>query len=112
MITAQPWLAVGAALAATAIREENILLLVWLLVFRRVGIAAGIAALAVAAGWLLLVRWWAPSLTPLKTMLLPPAYAALSVRVDGRAICSLYPFPIPLAVYARWPRAANTGMRH
>lgn len=158
VITAQPWLAVGAALAATAIREENILLLVWLLVFRRVGIAAGIAALAVAAGWLLLVRWWLlpglpsylwvpslgtlwaalhdvrsllsvagaavivlplaalgwkhipPSVTPLKTMLLlmalPPAYAALSVRVDGRAIWSLYPFLIPLAVYARWPRAS------
>lgn len=49
VITGQPWLAVGAALAATAIHEENILLLVWLLVFRRVGIAAGIAALAVAA---------------------------------------------------------------
>ena len=163
VITGQPWLAVGAALGATAIREENILLLVWLLVFRRVGIAAGIAALAAAAGWLLLVRWWLlpglpsylwvpslgtlwaalhdvrtllsvasaavivlplaalgwkhipPSLTPLKTMLLlmalPPAYAALSVRVDGRAIWSLYPFLIPLAVYARWPVGRAAGHR-
>jgi len=161
VVTCQPWLAVGAALAATAIREENILLLLWLLVFRRVGIAAGIAALAAAAGWLLLVRWWLlpglpsylwvpslgtlwaalhdvrtllsvasaavivlplaalgwrhipPSLAPLKTMLLlmalPPAYAALSVRVDGRAIWSLYPFLVPLAVYARWPGGAKTA---
>lgn len=162
VITGQPWLAVGAALAATAIREENILLLVWLLVFRRVGIAAGVAALAAAAGWLLLVRWWLlpglpsylwvpslgtvwaalhdvrtllsvasaavivlplaalgwkripPSLAPLKTMLLlmalPPTYAALSVRVDGRAIWSLYPFLIPLAVYARWPGGAKNAV--
>ena len=159
VVSGQPWLALGAALTATAIREENILLLGWLLVFRRVGIPVGVAAIAVAAGWLVLVRWWLlpglpsylwtpsietlwralhdvrsvlsilgaavvvvplallgwkhspPSLLPLKSMLLlmalPPAYAALSVRVDGRAVWCLYPFLIPLAMYARLPRRAR-----
>jgi hypothetical protein len=159
VISGQPWLAVGAALTATAIREENILLLAWLLVFRRVSIPVGVATIAAAACWLLLVRWWLlpglpaylwvpsiemlwralhdmrsllsvigaavvvvplallgwkhspPSLSPLKSMLLlmalPLGYAALSVRIDGRAIWSLYPFLIPLAVYARLPGGAR-----
>ena len=44
---------------------------------------------------------------PLKGILLmmaiPPLYAALSVRIEGRAIWSLYPFLIPIAVFARLP---------
>ncbi|MBY0555997.1 MAG: hypothetical protein K2P77_02190 [Burkholderiaceae bacterium] len=44
--------------------------------------------------------------TPLKSLLLlmalPPLYAALCVRVDGRAIWGLYPFLIPLALSSRW----------
>ena len=180
LVTGQPWLAVGAGLAATAIREENILLLAWLFALRcapaldallaaarRVpptprGTLQGAtridtlpplalpAALLLAAAWLLAVRWylvpglpsyvWAPSLhtvlaaladqrsllsllsaaivvlplaalgwrhapaplRPLRSLLLlmalPPLYAALCVRVEGRAIWSLYPFLIPLAV--------------
>lgn len=155
IISGQPWLALGAGLGATAIREENILLLFWLLAYRRVAIFPGCIAVLVAAGWLLFVRWhlfnglpsyvWVPStarlwaalhdvrslssiagaailvapltalgwrnapasLAPFKSLLLlmalPPLYAALSVRIDGRAIWSLYPFLIPFAVYAKLP---------
>ncbi|MEV4779648.1 hypothetical protein [Burkholderia sp. LMU1-1-1.1] len=158
VVTGQPWLALGAGLGATAVREENILLILWLLVNRRVSIFPGLAVLGAAIGWLLFVRWhlfsglpryvWLPSLdtvwtalhdvramlsvasaavivvplaafgmrhspvrlTPLKSILvlmaLPPLYAALSVRIDGRAIWSLYPFLIPFAVYAISPRAS------
>jgi hypothetical protein len=155
VISGQPWLALGAGLGATAIREENILLLFWLLAYRRVAIFPGCITVLVAAGWLLFVRWhlfnglpsyvWVPSvgrlwaalhdvrslssiagaailvgplaalgwrnapasLAPLKSLLLlmalPPLYAALSVRIDGRAIWSLYPFLIPFAVYPKLP---------
>lgn len=155
VVSGQPWLALGAGLGATAVREENILLVFWLLAYRRIPILPGLAAVAAAVAWLLFVRWhlfsglpryvWVPSLgtvwaalhdvrallslasaaiiviplavfgmrnsprelAPFKTMLflmaLPPLYAALSVRVDGRAIWSLYPFLIPFAVYAIGP---------
>jgi hypothetical protein len=160
VLTVQPRLALAAALAATAIREENILLLGWLLVMRQVGWKSGLAALAAAGAWLLAVRWWlvpglpsytwvpnlgtierllsdwrgllslagcaglvlplallgmrrAPArLQPLKSMLvlmiLPPLYAALSVRVEGRIVWSLYPFLIPFAVSLGLPRRAES----
>lgn len=149
VLAGQPWLAVAAGLAATAAREENILLLVWLLAMRRIALPGGLAALTAAAAWLVAVRWWlmpglpsyvwAPSvatviaalhdvrslaslaagvgvvlplallgmrqapavLQPLKSllllMLLPPLYAALCVRVDGRAVWGLYPMLVPFA---------------
>lgn len=152
VLTGQPWLAAGAAITATAVREENILLLAWLLVTRRIAFAPGVAALTIAASWLLAVRWWlipglpsytwrpnwwtvqhalhdlpsilsligcagvvlplalagfrrsSPAIAPLKSLLLlmaaPLVYAALSVRIDGRAIWGLYPFLIPFAVAA------------
>jgi hypothetical protein len=149
VLTGQPWLAAAAGLAGTAVREENILLLVWLLATRRISIAGGLAALAVAGAWLVAVRFWliaglpsytwepswwtvnhalhdvrslasiagtslpivpaaimgwrqAPaSLKPLRGLLflmaLPPLYAALCVRVEGRIVWGLYPFLIPFA---------------
>jgi hypothetical protein len=152
VLTGQPWLAAGAGIIATAVREENILLLAWLLLTRRIAFGAGLAALAAAAGWLLAVRWWLipglPSYTwrpnwwtvqhalqdvpsilslvacaglvlplalaglrtghraaaPLRSLLVlmsvPLVYAALSVRIDGRAIWGLYPFLIPFALTA------------
>lgn len=161
VVTGQPWLAVAAGLTATAVREENILVLVWLVAFRRVGIVPGILAIAAAACWLVFVRWslfpglpsylWVASLdtvrsamhdtrgllslasaaviiiplaalgwrhvplslSPLKSLLLlmvlPPVYAALSVRVEGRAIWSLYPFLIPFAVYAKMPNRTGSS---
>jgi len=156
VLTGQPWLAALAGLAGSAVREENILLLVWLLLMRRVGIVAGLALLAAAGAWMVLVRWqliaglpgytWAPhlqtvisalrdvrslasiasaiglvvplavlgwraapaSLRPLKSLLLlmalPPLYAALCVRVEGRAVWDLYPMLIPFALCAGLPR--------
>jgi hypothetical protein len=153
VVTAQPWLALAGGLFATTVREENILLLAWLLAFGRVGIVRGGAVLALAAAWLVVVRWfvfpglpsyvWAPNIgtvvaalrdtrsllslvgagilvvplaclgwkhvpariRPLKGILMmmavPPLYAALSVRIEGRAIWSLYPFLVPIAVFAR-----------
>lgn len=56
VLTTQPRLALAAALVATAVCEENILLLGWLLVTRRVAVNYGLAALAAAAGWLAAVR--------------------------------------------------------
>jgi hypothetical protein len=167
VLTGQVRLALAAGLAATAIREENILLLGWLLgwllVTRRAGVVpclAALAALAVAAGWLVAVRWWivpglpryvwvpsldsvrilladtramlslagcsivvlplalvgmwhAPArLAPLKSLLvlmvLPPLWAALSVRVEGRIVWGLYPFLIPFAIAPGLPRRSET----
>lgn len=156
VVAGQPWLALAGGLFATAAREENILLLGWLLVFGRIGVVRAGVALAIAACWLIVVRWavfpglpsyvWVPGIgnviaalhdrrsllsllgaaivvlpmaalgwrhvperiRPLKGILLmmalPPLYAALSVRVEGRAIWSLYPFLIPIAVFMRMPR--------
>jgi hypothetical protein len=150
VLAGQPWLAALAGLAGTAAREENILLLVWLLATRRISVASGLAVLAAASAWLLAVRFWlitglpsytwepswwtvnkalhdfrslasiagaslpivplaimgwrrAPaSLKPLRSLLflmaLPPLYAAICVRVEGRIIWGLYPFLIPFAV--------------
>jgi hypothetical protein len=149
VLSGNPMLAALAGVTASAVREENILLLVWLLAMRRIAILPGLAALAVAGAWMLAVRWWlipglpsyvwapsvatvitalkdvrslaslaagvgivlplallgmrraAPALQPLKSLLLlmalPPLYAALCVRVDGRAIWGLYPMLIPFA---------------
>ncbi|HZV67216.1 MAG TPA: hypothetical protein VFG03_20190 [Telluria sp.] len=150
VVSGQPWIAVLAGLLGSAVREENILLLVWLVVVRRVAFLPGLAALAAAVSWMMLVRWyliaglpsytWTPhlqtmvaaladvrslasiagalglvvpltvlgwrhapaQLRPLKGLLLlmalPPLYAALCVRVDGRAVWGLYPMLIPFAV--------------
>jgi len=149
VLSGQPWLAALAGVTASAVREENILLLVWLLGMRRISIPAGLAALALAGAWMVAVRWWLipnlpsyvwapsvhtvitalqdvrslaslataiglvvplallgmrgglPALQPLKSllllMILPPLYAALCVRVDGRAIWGLYPMLLPFA---------------
>jgi hypothetical protein len=152
LLCGQPWLAAVAGLLGSAVREENILLLVWLLAMRRIAIVPGLAALAAAGAWMVAVRWWlipnlpsyvwapsiytvlkvlqdvrslaslaagaglvlplallgmrksatlAPALQPLKSLLLlmalPPLYAALCVRVDGRAIWGLYPMLAPFA---------------
>ncbi|MTV37522.1 hypothetical protein [Duganella radicis] len=179
VLSGQPWLAALAGILGSAVREENILLLVWLLAMRRIAVLPGLAALAAAGAWMVAVRWWlipglpsyvwAPSihtvitalqdvrslaslatavgvvlplallgmrgtgsttaapapgtasvaaahaagamLRPLKSLLLlmalPPLYAALCVRVDGRAIWGLYPMLVPFA--AIWLAARLPG---
>ncbi|MYM71314.1 hypothetical protein GTP56_03775 [Duganella sp. FT134W] len=174
VVSGQPWLAALAGVTASAVREENILLLVWLLAMRRISIPAGLLALAVAGAWMVAVRWWlipglpsyvwAPSvqtliaalkdvrslasiasaiglvlplallgmltrttaaptlqalaqLKPLKSLLvlmaLPPLYAALCVRVEGRAVWGLYPMLVPFAaIYsAAWLTRRQTGVQ-
>ena len=158
VVTGQPWLAAAAGIAGTAVREENILLLVWLVAMRRIPVLPGLAALAAAGGWIVAVRWWIipglpgyvwspgmarvmealgdhasllslaaaaslvlplalagmrrhpPQLQPLKSLLvliaLPPLYAFLSVRVDGRVIWSLYPMLVPFALSVGMARPA------
>ena len=159
VLAGQPWLAALAGLLGTAVREENILLLVWLLVMRRIAILPGLAVLAAAGAWILAVRWWLvtglpgytwaphwgqvlhalqdlpslasiagsafvvlplallgwraapPALRPfaglLALMALPPLYAALCVRVDGRAVWGLYPFLVPFAACVGLHRSAR-----
>lgn len=164
ILTGQPWLAAAAGIVGTAVREENIVLLAWLLAMRQVPIAWGLAALAAAGMWIVSVRWfllpglpryvWQASvhsivtnmsnlrtlaslaagaglvlplaliawrrmperLKPLRSLLfllvLPPLYAALSVRIDGRAIWSLYPMLIPIAVSLGLPRIPSTNAEY
>lgn len=159
VLAGQPWLAALAGLAGTAVREENILLLVWLVAMRRIAFLPGLAALAAAGAWIVAVRWWlitglpAYAWTPrvaqalhalqdlrslatiagsavlvlplalwgwrgapaalrpfaglLLLMALPPLYAALCVRVDGRAVWGLYPFLVPFAVCAGLDRTVR-----
>ncbi|MEW6762478.1 MAG: hypothetical protein AB1437_16785 [Pseudomonadota bacterium] len=153
VLSGQPWLAAAAGLVGTAVREENILLLVWLVAMRRIAILPGLAFLAAAGVWIVALRWvlitglpgytWEPNwwtvqhalrdvrsllsiagsaflvvplaiwgwrsapraMRPLASLLflmaLPPLYAALCVRVDGRAVWGLYPFLVPFAVCLR-----------
>ncbi len=152
VLSGQPWLAAVAGLVGTAVREENILLLVWLVAMRRIAFVPGLAFLAAAGAWIVALRWflitglpgytWSPNwwtvmhalrdvpsllsiggsaflvvplaiwgwrsapavLRPLAGLLilmaLPPLYAALCVRVDGRAVWGLYPFIVPFAICA------------
>jgi hypothetical protein len=50
-------------------------------------------------------------LAPLKSLLLlmvlPPLYAALCVRIDGRIIWGLYPLLIPFAALAFAPKRSS-----
>lgn len=159
LLAGQPWLAALAGLLGTAVREENILLLVWLVAMRRIAVVPGLAFLAAAGAWMVAVRWWfitglppyawtprwdqlvhalqdlrslativgsavlvvplallgwraAPrTLRPFASLLLlmalPPLYAALCVRVDGRAVWGLYPFLVPFAACAGLRRGAQ-----
>jgi hypothetical protein len=77
----------------------------------RPAVAGGCAGLVLPLALLGMRR--APArLQPLKSMLvlmiLPPLYAALSVRVEGRIVWSLYPFLIPFAVSLGLPRRAES----
>ncbi|MES2898565.1 MAG: hypothetical protein V4723_02500 [Pseudomonadota bacterium] len=162
VVAGQPWLAAGAGLVGTAVREENILLLVWLVAARRIAPLPGLLVLAAGASWILTVRWYlipglpsyiwtpgldkvlrtlgdqramlslaagagvvlplallgmrraAPRLRPLLGLLalmaLPPLYAFLCVRVDGRAIWGLYPFLIPFAAALGWPKSGKPAL--
>lgn len=88
ILTRQPRLALAAALAATAICEDNILLLGWLLVTRQVDVRQGLVALAAAAAWLAAVRGWILPVPPSGAWMpgLAPVGALLH---DMRALLSI-----------------------
>jgi hypothetical protein len=88
ILTGHLRLALGAALAATAISEENILLIGWLLATQQVRKEHGYAALAGAVAWLLVVRLWlAPGLPGLAW--LPNLDAVLKLLTDWRGLLAL-----------------------
>jgi hypothetical protein len=111
VISGQPWLAAAAGIIATAVREENILLLVWLLLARRIGFAAGLAALAAAGAWLLAVRWWLIAGLPSYTWR-PNLWTIRHALQDVPSILSLIGcaglvLPLALAGFRRAPAAAG-----
>ncbi|MYN44319.1 hypothetical protein GTP23_04440 [Pseudoduganella sp. FT93W] len=64
---------------------------------------AGCVVLPLAlTGWRQAPQACLPLKSLLLLMALPPLYAALCVRVDGRIIWGLYPMLIPLALSSRW----------
>ena len=108
VLLARSSLAQGAALLATVIREENILLLGWLLVTGRVSWLRGtlLLLLALAGGWMVFVRWhlmpglpsytWTPSLPQL-----------LHALQDWKSLATIFATAgvvVPLAI-AGWRRA-------
>ena len=106
VLLARSSLAQGAALLATVIREENILLLGWLLVTGRVSWLRGTLLLALAGGWMVFVRWYLipglPSYT--WTPSLPQLLHALQ---DWKSLATIFATAgvvVPLAI-AGWRRA-------
>lgn len=111
VLSGQPWLAAVAGLIGTAIREENILLLVWLIGMRQIPLLPGLALLAAAGGWLIAVRWWI--ITGLPSYTWSPNVGTLRNAIhDTRSLISIAGAAIvvvPLAVLG-W-RAAPRSLR-
>ncbi|TFW33639.1 hypothetical protein [Massilia horti] len=106
VLSGQPWLAALAAVMGTAVREENILLLVWLIAARRIALVHGLAALAIAAGWLVAVRWWLIPGLPSYTWV-PNMWTVRHALGDVPSLLSLAGcagLVVPLAI-AGWRRA-------
>lgn len=106
VLSGQPWLAALAAVLGTAVREENILLLVWLIAARRIAFVHGLAALAIAGGWLLAVRWWLIPGLPSYTWV-PSMWTVRHALADVPSLLSLAGcagLVVPLAI-AGWRRA-------
>lgn len=107
VLTGRPGVALAAALAATLVREQDILLLAWLAVNAQAGRARIVAALAAAAAWIAgLHLWLAPA---------PLEAAAAPWRADGanlQALLTDWPGMLSLAACAGFvlPLAA-AGLR-
>lgn len=111
VLTGQPWLAAVAGLVGSAIREENILLLVWLLATRRIAVLPGLAFLAAAGGWMVLVRWYIITGLPSYTWQ-PNVGTVLAALRDVRSLASIAGtafLVVPLAIVG-W-RFAPTRLR-
>jgi hypothetical protein len=111
VLSGQPWLAALAGLVGTAIREENILLIVWLIAMRRIAVLPGLLFLGAAGGWIILVRW--VLITGLVSYTWTPGWGTVMAALrDVRSLASIAGTAIlvvPLAVLG-W-RAAPPGLR-
>lgn len=99
-------LAQASGLLAVIIREENILLLVWLLVTRRVAPVRGVCLVAGAALWMVLVRWYLiPGLPPYAWV--PSVAQLLHALQDWKSLATMgatAALVLPLAI-AGWRKA-------
>jgi len=100
VLLARTSLAQAAALIATVIREENILLVLWLLATRRISMVRGTLLLALAGTWMVFVRWYLiPGLPPYTwTPSLPQLVHALQ---DWKSLATIFATAgvvVPLAV--------------
>lgn len=114
VLLSRPGMAQAAAMGATVIREENILLIAWLLVTRRVSLLRGVLLLSAAGGWMVFVRWFLipglPSYT--WTPSLPQLVHALG---DWKSLATIFATAgvvVPLAI-AGWSKASEpiAGLR-
>jgi hypothetical protein len=105
VLAGQPWLAALAGLAGTAVREENILLLAWLLATRRISLAGGLAVLLAAGAWLLTVRFWLIPGLPSYTWA-PSWWTVNHALHDVRSLASIAGASLPIVP------AAILGWRH
>lgn len=106
VLLARASLAQAAAIAATVIREENILLIGWLLVTRRVSPLRGALMLAAAGAWMVFVRWYLIPGLPSYTW--TPSFAQLlNAFHDTKSLASIVAtmgLVVPLAAIA-WKSA-------
>lgn len=111
LLAGQPWLAALAGLLGTAVREENILLLGWLLATRRVALVPGLALLGAAGAWIVAVRWWL--ITGLPPYTWEPSWWTVTQALrDVRSLLSILGaacIVVPLALVG-W-RAAPPALR-
>lgn len=111
VLSGQPWLAALAGLVGSAIREENVLLLVWLVAMRQIPVLPGLAFLAAAGGWMVLVRWHL--ITGLPSYTWQPNFGTvLAALRDVRSLASIAGtafLVVPLAIVG-W-RAAPPRLR-
>ena len=106
VLSGQPWLAALAGLVGSAIREENVLLLVWLVATRQIALLPGLGFLAAAGGWMVLVRWHL--ITGLPSYTWQPNFETVMAALrDVRSLASIAGtalIVVPLAIVG-WRRA-------
>ena len=109
IVLARHRLAQVAAFLAVLVREENILLLGWMVITRRISLLRGVVLVAAAGTWLIFVRWylvpnmpayvWKPSLAQL-----------LHGLQDWKSLATIFATAgvvVPLAI-AGWRRAPES----
>lgn len=106
VLSGQPWLAALAGLVGSAIREENVLLLAWLVATRQIAVLPGLTFLAAAGAWMVLVRWHLIAGLPSYTWR-PNVATVMAALRDYRSLASIAGaafLVVPLAIVG-WRRA-------